>query len=102
MTIATVSINFSDGSKEILNVDSNGLGIIYEGMQAALHNRPVFSVSTGQHGYQVQVLIPGEKRHQYVSGYRNGEFKWCHDYLYAKEFSPATARKHVLELYGLK
>ena len=99
--IATVTINFADGRKEYLNAKL-GTGIIFLAIEAASHNRPVFFIDSCFSGYQIRVLRPGSKHHEYVSGFRNGEYKWCGDYTYAKNFSLKTAMKHLYNLYNLK
>lgn len=99
--VATISINFMDGTKEILSADY-GTNILYLAIEAASNNRPIFFLTSGIGGYQIQVLYPDRTRHSYVSGLRNGEYKWCNDFTYAKCFSKKTALKHIYNLYGLK
>lgn len=47
-------------------------------------------------GYQVRILRGG--KWFYVSNYYNGKYIFVRDYLYAKPFSMATAKKHLNKL----
>ena len=99
--IATVTINFADGQKEYLSA-SLGTGILFLAIEAASKNNPVYFIDACSAGYQIRVLRPGSKRHEYVTAFRNGEYKWNSDYLYAKDFSLKTAMKHLYNLYNMK
>ena len=44
-------------------------------------------------GYVVRQKI-SENKYRYVTSCRNGIYRFSLDYLYAKRYTPATARKH--------
>lgn len=46
--------------------------------------------------YEVRILKGGNWH--YVSNYYNGNYSFVRDYLYAKKFSLATAKKHLNRL----
>lgn len=97
--ISTISINFDDGTKEYLSA-SFGTDLLALAIDAANNGRPVYFIDACCSGYQIRVIRPDSKRHEYVSGFRNGEYTWHHDYAYAKDFSLKTALKHVHNLYA--
>lgn len=96
--LATISLNFSDGEKEILSVSDNSPDLLAECIRSASEGKTVYSISSGWQGSLVQRREPGRKTHDYVSGYRNGEYTWCSDFTYAKHFSKKTAIAHTKEL----
>ena len=46
----------------------------------------------------VKMLDPLFKSPWYLKGVRNGQYTWTRSAIFAKDFSPATARKHVKAL----
>lgn len=97
--LATISLNFSDGEKEYINTSDNPLKVINHCILAAGDDRAIYSIEHTHLGYEVRRKTPGQRCHEYVSAFRNGEYTWRTDYLYAKHYSFDTAVKHVLELY---
>ena len=97
--LATISLNFSDGEKEYINTRSNTLEIITHCINAAVDGKTIYSINSTCLGYEIERKRPDYKFHEYVSMFRNGEYTWCSDSLYAKHYSFDTAVKHVLELY---
>ena len=96
--LATISLNFSDGEKEIIGIYDNPTEIILECIRSASEGKTIYSISAGWQGCLVQRREPGRATHDYVSGYRNGEYTWVHDFTYAKHFSKKTAVAHTKEL----
>ena len=97
--LTTISLNFSDGEKEIIGIDDNLPEVIAECIRSAIEGKTIYSISCGWQGCIVKRKTPNSKFPYYVSNYRNGEYTWVHDYLYAKHFSKQTAERHVKELY---
>ena len=42
--------------------------------------------------------IDHDGRKWYAAGYYSGEYTWTRDYLYAREYTKATANRHVARL----
>ena len=96
--LATVSLNFSDGEKEIIGIYDNPTEIILECIRSASEGKTIYSISAGWQGCMIQRREPGRTTHDYVSSYRNDTYTWVHDFTYAKRFSKKTAVAHVKEL----
>lgn len=96
--LATISLNFSDGEKEIIGVSDNTPEILAECIRSASEGKTIYSISTGWQGCIIQRREPNRKYHDFVSGYRNGAYTWAHDFTYAKHFSKKTAVAHTKEL----
>ena len=96
--LATISLNFSDGEQEIIGFEDNK-EILSDCIRSAAEGQTIYSISRTFRGYEIQRREPGNNRHEYVSLYRNGEYKWVCDYLYAQHYSKDTAIRHVRELY---
>ena len=96
--LATISLNFSDGEKEIIGVSDNTPKIIAECIRSASEGKTIYSITAGWQGCLIQRKEPNRNTHDYVSLFRNGEYTWVHDFTYAKRFSKKTAIAHVKEL----
>lgn len=96
--LATISLNFSDGEQEIIGFEDNK-EILSDCIRSAAEGKTIYSICGTCRGYEIQKREPGNKRHEYVSLYRNGEYKWVCDYLYAQHYSKERAIRHIRELY---
>lgn len=97
--LATISLNFSDGKQEIIGFEDNK-EILSDCIRSAAEGQTIYSICGTSRGYEIQKREPGSKRQEYVSLYRNGEYKWVCDYLYSQHYSKETALRHVRALYG--
>lgn len=98
--LATISLNFSNVEKEIISVPDNTPDILAECIEAAAEGRTIYSISNTFQGCIIRKLDPGSKFHMCVSNYRNGEYTWYRDDLYAKHYSKDTAVGHVMNMYA--
>lgn len=53
----------------------------------------MFEIDQLRGGYVVLQRI-SQHKYKYVKSCRNGKYRFTLDYLYAKRYTPATARKH--------
>lgn len=96
--LATISLNLTNGDTEIIGYNANK-EILSDCIKSAAEGRTIYSISETCRGYEIRRREPDTIRHEYVSSYRNGEYKWVCDYLYAQHYSKETAIRHVRELY---
>lgn len=97
--LATISLNLANGDTEIIGYNANE-EILSDCIKSAAEGRTIYSICGTCRGYEIRKREPGTNRHEYVSSYRNGEYKWHCDYLYANHYSKETALRHVRALYG--
>ena len=101
--LATVSFNFSDCRPSIvIGVPQNTPEIIAKCGNAIAEGTTFYYIQSQFDGYIVLKQEPDSHFPEYVSIYRNGEYSWASDYLYAKPYSKKKAVEHVLNLYFLK
>ena len=101
--LATVSFNFSDCRPSIIiSVPANTPEIIAKCGNAIAKGTTYYFIQEQFNGYIVLKQEPDSNFPCYVSLYRNGEYSWVDDFLFAKTYSKKKAVEHVLNLYFLK
>ena len=94
MKPTTISINYPNCEEETIGIE-NGIEIIAKCIHSAMNNKTIYFFN----GSNIVRKQPNNRFHEYVSYYRNGEFSWVSDYIYAYNFTFKTAQKHILKLY---